>query len=145
MSAQNRLRHGWGWALGSVVLVSCAQLSLKYGMQQLPGNPGFSTYTAMFEYRYWAPVIAPIAVGLVCYATSVLCWLSALARLPLSLAYPLLSLSYLLVYLGAILLPGFNETANAMRLTGVVLVCIGAGLIAWPSTRKDPENAGPGT
>jgi undecaprenyl phosphate-alpha-L-ara4N flippase subunit ArnF len=69
------------------------------------------------------------AAGMVCYGTSMFCWLAALGRLPLNLAYPLLSLSYPLVYLGAVLLPFFNETVNAQRLAGIGLIMLGVALL----------------
>ena len=63
------------------------------------------------------------------YALSMACWFFALRRLPLSYAYPLLSLSYVLVYLLAAVLPWFGETATLLKTAGVALIVFGVRLI----------------
>ncbi|WP_413739060.1 4-amino-4-deoxy-L-arabinose-phosphoundecaprenol flippase subunit ArnF [Sodalis sp. RH21] len=118
---------GYAWAAGSLLLVTLAQLLMKWGMQQLP-HPALTELTPMLATRCGIPLLA-VACGIGGYALSMLCWFNALLYLPLSLAYPLLSLSYVLVYLGAILLPGFNESATALKTLGVVFILLGVGLI----------------
>ena len=63
-----------------------------------------------------------------------LAWLGALARLPVSVAYPMLSLSFLLVVLGAAWVPGLAEPLNAQRALGVVLVVLGNTAVAWTAS-----------
>lgn len=53
----------------------------------------------------------------------------ALRYLPLNRAYPLLSLSYALVYLGAVLLPWFNEPATLLKTLGAGFILLGIWLI----------------
>ena len=132
MASEPQLRH-WFWALGSIMLVSFAQLALKLGMQQFPGELVQTNVFVLLQSEYWQPVLLPIALGLLAYSISVLCWLSALVGLPLSVAYPLLSLSYLLVYVGAIFIPDIGEKFNTLHLIGTALVMLGIGLIAVPA------------
>lgn len=130
-------RHGWLWLSISVVLVSFAQLLLKYAMQQLPGGPGAAAYLMVLQRAYWFSVDLPIVLGLGSYVISVLCWIGTLSRLPLSMAYPSLALSYLLVYAGATWLPMFNETGSPTRLFGILAVILGVWLVSLPASATD--------
>ncbi|AXU96017.1 4-amino-4-deoxy-L-arabinose-phospho-UDP flippase [Erwinia persicina] len=118
---------GWLFAFCSVLLVSAAQLLLKWAMVQLPplGQTGLFVDT-LFTLSW--PVLA-LSGGLVAYGLSMLCWVLALQRLPLSQAYPLLSLSYLLVWLAVLWLPGLNEPFLWGKLAGALLILGGLLLI----------------
>jgi len=133
MAQIKHYKHGLLFVLLSVLLVSVAQLLLKYGMMQLPGQRDISSYRLVFDNEYLFASLLPIAAGLICYVFSVFSWLSALVHFPLSVAYPLLSLSYLLVYLAAVFLPMFNESASIVRFVGIGLLIAGVALVAWPS------------
>ncbi|MCL2310342.1 MAG: 4-amino-4-deoxy-L-arabinose-phosphoundecaprenol flippase subunit ArnF [Proteobacteria bacterium] len=120
---------GIAWALVSVVLVSAAQLLMKWGMAQLPPT---SALFSMAESPVWQTqpmALVSIAVGIIFYALSMLCWLKVLHALPLGRAYPLLSLSYVLVAVMVAALPCFNEPLTLLKAAGVVLVLIGVWLI----------------
>ena len=83
---------------GSIVLSACAQLSMKAGMlhtSRLGTTPDLSDTAAAI------PVLMWLIAGFGCYGASLLAWLIALSRYPLSLAYPLLGISYVLVYVVA--------------------------------------------
>ena len=128
---------GWFWLSISVALVSAAQLLLKFGMQQLPPDQGLAAYLDIIRPDHIVPVALPIFLGLVGYVVSVLCWIGTLARLPLSVAYPSLALSYLLVYAGATVLPMFDEKGSVIRLAGILLVIGGVWLVSLPSKTPD--------
>ena len=66
-----------------------------------------------------------IILGLAAYGMSMLLWMMALANFELSFAYPMLSTSYILVYLGAVVLPQLNETVSATKTIGIILIVIG--------------------
>ena len=120
------IRRGYRLAAASVVLVTVAQLAMKWGMTQLPAFDARWLHLAT-----WLPAGRPllcVAIGILCYLLSLLCWLQALARLPLNRAYPLLSLSYVLVFVASIALPGFHESYTLTRALGVVLVSFGVWL-----------------
>ena len=74
-----------------------------------------------------------LMLGLACYGLSLLVWIKALGQLPLSVAYPLLSVSYVLVYLAATNLPGLDEVASWQRSGGVAFIVLGVALVTWPA------------
>ncbi|MGF1748860.1 4-amino-4-deoxy-L-arabinose-phosphoundecaprenol flippase subunit ArnF [Vibrio cionasavignyae] len=124
------LKAGLPVALLSVVLISVAQLAMKWGMGNLS-----SQWTLIAELlgkyalvQLWLatwPALVCVAIGLLCYATSMACWVMALKHLPLGVAYPLLSLSYVLVYALAVTLPWLNEPFNGVKLFGIGFILVG--------------------
>ncbi|ADV98642.1 Polymyxin resistance protein PmrM [Yersinia pestis biovar Medievalis str. Harbin 35] len=111
----------------SVVLVTVAQLVLKWGMMNIP-LLSLADINVQFLTMYFVQ-LASVMCGLMGYALSMLCWFFALRYLPLNRAYPLLSLSYALVYLGAVLLPWFNEPATLLKTLGAGFILLGIWLI----------------
>lgn len=126
------------WALMSVALVSAAQLTLRAAMMTLPST---AQPWALFQHllRFDCGTLA-LLLGLLGYAASMACWFFALRRLPLAKAYALLSLSYLIVWLAAILLPGWHEPFSWRGLLGVVMIVAGVIAIFWPA-RPASESA----
>lgn len=115
------------WGGASVVLVTVAQLVLKWGMMNIP-LLSLADINVQFLTMYFVQ-LASVMCGLMGYALSMLCWFFALRYLPLNRAYPLLSLSYALVYLGAVLLPWFNEPATLLKTLGAGFILLGIWLI----------------
>ena len=113
------LRRGITFALGSVLLVSAAQLGMRWSMSRLPSPEHWLTTSIDLS------AIAVVLVAIFAYALSMLSWLAALRDLPLGRAYSLLSISYALVYLLAASLPLFNETFSLSKTIGVALVILG--------------------
>lgn len=132
--------HGLRLALCSVALVAGAQLLLKLGVSHIAAVPVLSDWPRWLALLSAPGTLLPVAAGILCYGLSVLCWMGALARLPLSLAYPLLSLSYPLVYAGATLLPWFHETLNAQRLAGIALIMLGVALLMLKANHGAPAH-----
>lgn len=130
-AAARDYRKGLTFAAASVVLVSVAQLALKFGVTQVAVDAwrGWRDWRPLLDAVLAPAVLLPVAGGMACYGASMFCWLAALARLPLNLAYPLLSLSYPLVYVGAALLPVFDEGLSARRVAGVALIMLGVALL----------------
>ncbi len=60
------------------------------------------------------------------------CWLFSLKFLASSKAYLLISLSYVLVYLFAITLPWFDESATLIKFIGLVFILLGIWIIFRP-------------
>lgn len=118
---------GYLWGGTSVVLVTVAQLVLKWGMMNIP-LLSLADINVQFLTMYFVQ-LASVMCGLMGYALSMLCWFFALRYLPLNRAYPLLSLSYALVYLGAVLLPWFNEPATLLKTLGAGFILLGIWLI----------------
>jgi undecaprenyl phosphate-alpha-L-ara4N flippase subunit ArnF len=124
------LTSGKGTALlgliSSIVLSAAGQLGMKIGMKELHA-------LASSDALSWAtarPAASWTIFGLLCYGISLLTWLAALVRYPLSFAYPLLGLSYVLVYLGATRMSALMEPATLVRSAGTVIVIIGVALVS---------------
>ena len=113
-------RRGIFFALASVLLVSVAQLSMRWSMTRLPPPDQWLTVPGVDSVA-----LAVVLAAIFAYALSMLCWLAALRDLPLGRAYSLLSISYALVYLLAASLPWFNESFSFSKSLGVALVMLG--------------------
>ncbi|NIF21255.1 4-amino-4-deoxy-L-arabinose-phosphoundecaprenol flippase subunit ArnF [Candidatus Pantoea multigeneris] len=121
---------GYLLALCSVLLVTLAQLLLRHAMTQLPDVMSLSLLLSALKISL-KPLLL-LLVGFLAYGLSMLCWTLALRSLALSRAYPLLSLSYVLVWLAAISLPGFHEAFSWTALAGMVLILTGLVCICLP-------------
>ncbi|OOG10643.1 4-amino-4-deoxy-L-arabinose-phosphoundecaprenol flippase subunit ArnF [Pseudomonas sp. C9] len=126
------LRRGITFAMGSVLLVSAAQLGMRWSMTRLP-SPEYLLSSSID-----LVAVGVVLSAIVAYALSMLCWLVALRDVPLGRAYSLLSISYALVYLLAASLPVFNESFSLSKTVGVALVMLGVIVINSRSVRA-PE------
>ena len=112
--------------LTGVLLNAAAQLLLKAGTTRV-GEFQFSLENVL-------PIgikIAgqwPIIAGLACYAISVVVWIMALSRVPVSLAYPMLSIGYIVNAFAAWWL--FGESLTAQKLIGIAVIIVGVWLVA---------------
>lgn len=132
-----RMNKGYLWVIGSALLVTVAQLSLKMGVVELPS---FSLGWHWLQVDWLFVNITSLGIiflGLVCYALSMLCWLFALKYIALNKAYPLISLSYVFVYILAVVLPWFNEPASWLKVAGIVFILLGVWLISRPTKSHD--------
>ena len=66
--------------------------------------------------------------GLACYVVSVVVWIMALSRVPVSVAYPMLSVGYIVNAVAAWLL--FGESLTAQKLVGIAFIVVGVFLVA---------------
>ncbi|KPA91873.1 cation/cationic drug transporter [Pseudomonas asplenii] len=124
------LARGFTFASASVVLVSSAQLGMRWSMTRLPEPSQW--LDALMTGNVSLVALAVVAASILAYALSMLCWLMALRDLPLGRAYSLLSVSYALVYLLAASLPFFNESFSLSKTLGVALVILGVLTINSP-------------
>ncbi|WP_160288271.1 4-amino-4-deoxy-L-arabinose-phosphoundecaprenol flippase subunit ArnF [Pseudomonas knackmussii] len=127
---------GFTLALGSVALVSSAQLGMRWAMTRLPAPQQWLDALQALDASL-LPMLGVLLCAVLAYALSMLCWLGALKFLPLGRAYSLLSISYALVYLGAALLPGFGESLSLFKTLGVGLVIAGVLAINSPRPAMD--------
>ncbi|MFS2223570.1 4-amino-4-deoxy-L-arabinose-phosphoundecaprenol flippase subunit ArnF [Pantoea sp. B65] len=126
---------GYLWAAISILLVSGAQLSMKWAMSQLP--PARELLLFGEQLMALTPGALALFAGLTAYGLSMLCWVLALHHISLNRAYPLLSLSYILVWLAAPLVPGLNETFSWATCAGVILIVCGLMVICWPDKQRN--------
>jgi len=136
----NQVR-GIAFALGSVGLVSAAQLGMRWSMTRLPQPEQW--LTALSTGSVDLSALAVVVAAIFAYALSMLCWLAALRDLPLGRAYSLLSISYALVYLLAASLPLFNESFSFTKSLGVALVMLGVITINTRPSRAPEFRSAP--
>jgi drug/metabolite transporter (DMT)-like permease len=110
-----------GLAVFCVLLSSAAQLAMKRGMNAPPGADLGATY----GHALGSPLVW---LGLVLYAGSAALWLWVLARLDVSLAYPLVSLGFVITF--ALGVWWLGEPFSWLRVAGCTLIVLGVGLLA---------------
>ena len=69
-----------------------------------------------------------IMAGMACYAVSLVVWIMALSRVPVSIAYPMLSIGYVINAFIANL--WFGEALAAQKLLGIGFIVVGVFLVA---------------
>ena len=110
----------------SVSLAVAGQLTLKSAMEKVGriGSAEVSAPAATVKKVASEPLLW---IGLALFGVSALFWLVVLSHVPLSVAYPVVGLSYILIV-------GFSrfilhESVPMMRWLGVLIVAIGIGVI----------------
>jgi multidrug transporter EmrE-like cation transporter len=109
-----------------VLLNAAAQLLLKAGTTRV-GEFAF-TLENLLPVGGRLATSPFIAAGLACYAVSMVEWILALSRVPVSIAYPMLSVGYVLNALAAWYL--FGEALSMQKLVGIGFIVIGVFLVA---------------
>jgi multidrug transporter EmrE-like cation transporter len=117
----------WVLILTGVGLNAAAQLLLKVATKPLSH---FSVFNAdilsssitvlMRSVPFWA--------GMICYAASLCVWVAALAKAPVSTAYPMLSLGYVVV--AAVSVAWLGESLSLAKVFGIALICTGVFLVS---------------
>lgn len=109
-----------------VLLNAAAQLLLKAGTNSI-GHFAFDR--ANILPIGWRLATEPhILGGLSCYVISVVVWIMALSRVPVSIAYPMLSIGYVVNAIAAWWL--FGEAVTPIRLLGIGVIIIGVFIVA---------------
>jgi multidrug transporter EmrE-like cation transporter len=112
--------------LTGVLLNACAQLLLKAG----------TNVVGHFEFHLQnlIPIGMKIALqpyilgGMACYAVSLVVWIMALSRVPVSLAYPMLSIGY--VVNAVVAYYWLGEPLAMQKLLGIGFIIVGVVLVA---------------
>ena len=115
-----------GLLLVSVVFAIAGQLTLKSAMEEV-GRIGAREVSAAGETVKRAVKEPRLWIGLVLFGVSALFWLVVLSRVPLSVAYPFVGVSYILIV-------GFSrfllhEHVPTLRWIGVFVVAIGIAIV----------------
>ena len=116
--------------LSGVLLNAIAQLFLKAGAGSL-ANLELRAGNALAIAGRLAFNL-PIIAGLGCYALSVVVWILALARVEVSVAYPMLSVGYVVNAVAAWWL--FGENLTGARIAGIGIILVGVWLVARSSS-----------
>jgi multidrug transporter EmrE-like cation transporter len=114
-----------------VLLNAAAQLLLKAGTN------------AVGHFEFTAGNVLPMGMklalephilgGMLCYAVSLVVWIMGLSRMPVSIAYPMLSIGYVINALAA--WHFFGESLTAQKLVGIGFIILGVVLV----TRSSPS------
>ena len=108
-------------AIFCITLLVAGQTLLKVGLLRIGGTsflsgPLLQNVLKLFSTPY-------IILGFVVYGISAILWLDVLSRLDFSMAFPLVSLTYVFALLiGAFL---FHEHVGWARILGVFCICAG--------------------
>ncbi|MCH7472333.1 EamA family transporter [bacterium] len=70
-----------------------------------------------------------ILSGFTCFFISAVLWIIALRSVPLSIAYPMVAMSYIIIFTGSYFF--FSEPITWKHLLGALLIVSGVALIAW--------------
>lgn len=112
--------------LTGVLCNAAAQLFLKAGTQ-IVGVVSFTR--ANWWSLTWQIATEPRFLGgFACYAISIVVWIMALSRVPVSVAYPMLSIGYIVNALAAWWL--FGEILSAGKWMGIAFIIVGVWLVA---------------
>ena len=116
----------FAFLFAGVLLNAAAQLLLKagtnvLGVLTLARDTWPDTLVQMATQRYFV-------LGAACYVLSLFVWILGLSRVPVSIAYPLLSLGYIINAVAAHYL--FGEAVTLSRWLGIGFIVIGVWLVA---------------
>ena len=116
----------WGLLLFGVFLNACAQLFLKLGMTRI----GEFTFTLnnLWPIGWKVATNYFVILGLFCYLTSVIVWLMVLSRVPVGIAYPMVSIGYIITAIAGYFLLG--EMLTTSRIIGIFVIILGVYLVA---------------
>lgn len=109
----------------AVAANALAQIVIKHGLNRL-GELNWSAATAistMFQVFTNGWVMS----GIIACVISLAAWVVALSKLELSVAYPMVSVSYILTAIAGYYI--FNESLSPERLAGILLITTGAFLL----------------
>jgi multidrug transporter EmrE-like cation transporter len=112
--------------LTGVLLNAAAQLLLKAGTN------------AVGHFEFHLDNVLPVGMklafephivgGMVCYVVSLVVWIMALSRVPVSVAYPMLSIGY--VVNAVVAYYWLGEQVSVMRLVGIGVIVLGVFIVA---------------
>ena len=116
----------FAFLLTGVLLNAAAQLLLKAGTNAtgvitLTRDTWLQTFLGMATEGHFV-------AGIALYAVSVVVWILGLSRVPVSIAYPMLSLGYVVNAIAAHYL--FGEAVTATRWLGIGFIIAGVWLVA---------------
>ncbi len=119
----------WGLVMSGVVLNAAAQLLLKAATAATGpialswAGVASAAPRLLSHYGAWG--------GIACYVVSVLVWILALSRAPVSVLYPLVSIGYIVNAIGAMLLLG--ESLPLVKLIGIAVIMLGVFILTQSS------------
>ena len=113
--------HALGLALICILLVVFGQTLMKLAVVRSGGISVLEIGIAGLIQKFLS---APyILIGFALYGVSAILWLQVLSKLDFSVAFPMVSMTYVAtLFVGRFL---FDEPVNLCRIVGVLLICSG--------------------
>jgi len=113
--------HALMLAVICILLVVAGQTIMKLAIVRSGGMPVLEIGMGDLVRKFMAAPYIFLGFGL--YAVSAILWLQVLSKLDISVAFPMVSVTYIgTLFIGRFL---FNEPVNFCRVVGVVLICSG--------------------
>ncbi len=116
----------------AVGLATLGQLLLKRGMLEV-GAVGLAELAHPVRLGQRVLSTGWVPAGVLVFGLSAVSWLLALSRVPLSVAYPTVSLSYVVIALASVL--WFGERPAPLAWAGTVLIVLGVALVGLGFSR----------
>ncbi len=121
------------WLLPAILFSTTGELFLKRGMTEV-GSFDFASLNTIVPTFIKILSNPNIWVGFIGFMGGSVFWLSVISRVPLSLAYPMLALSYVIVVVESWIFLG--EGLHPLRIIGSVVVGIGVALVGLSDAFK---------
>jgi drug/metabolite transporter (DMT)-like permease len=111
----------------NLLLCSFGQILLKLGMNAQKHEKAVSGAAAAVMGAFKSMLCPQVMFGLMLYGCSLVLWLMILKKVNLSLAFPMMSFTYVLVViLSSVIL---KERIISTTIAGLLFICIGVALI----------------
>jgi multidrug transporter EmrE-like cation transporter len=116
----------WISAIISIILLAAGQSLLKYGLMRAGGvNFGGGEIMRGMRIMLTSPYIM---IGFAAYGFSALLWLDVLSKLEISIAFPLVSITYVItLFVGKFV---FGDVITWSRVLGVTIIIVGVIFVA---------------
>ena len=110
----------------TVIFNAAAQLLIKKGVLVL-GSESFNLkfFITNIDKIIFNPFII---LGLICMTLSMMSHIISLSKFELSYAFPFISITYVIVFIGSFYL--FNENLSILRVFGLILIILGTMFVA---------------
>jgi multidrug transporter EmrE-like cation transporter len=124
----------------SIGISAVAHIFLKHGMVAVArkgpviGPHLVASFLKIFGNPY-------VSVGFALYAIAALMWIVVLSKVPLSIAYPSMGVSYVLILFASKYV--FREDITVFRVLGTALIIAGVILVQIKSDAPKPQGAAP--
>jgi len=113
--------HALALAFICILLVIAGQMLMKLAVVRSGGMPVLEIGIAGLVRKFAA--VPYILIGFALYGVSSILWLEVLTKLDFSVAFPMVSVTYIgTLFVGRLV---FDEPVNIYRIFGVLLICSG--------------------
>ncbi|MCL4396023.1 MAG: hypothetical protein M1482_14675 [Chloroflexi bacterium] len=121
------------WLIPAIACSTTGELFLKRGMNEV-GSFDFASVDQIVPTFFRMAQNPSIWIGFIGFMAGSIFWLSVISRVPLSLAYPMLGVSYLIVAVESWFFLG--ERYSPLLLAGALVVGVGVAMVGLSGTTK---------